>query len=88
MISKEQKTAIIVEHARSDGDTGSAEVQIAVLTERINELTGHMREHKHDYHTERGLLKLVGRRRRHLAYLNRIDVQRYRDIISKLGLRK
>ncbi len=88
MISKEQKTAIIGEHARSEGDTGSSEVQIAVLTERIKELTGHMLEHKHDYHTERGLLKLVGRRRRHLAYLNRIDVQRYRDIISKLGLRK
>lgn len=88
MISKEQKTAIIGEHARSEGDTGSPEVQIAVLTERINQLTGHMREHKHDYHTERGVLKLVGRRRRHLAYLNRIDVQRYRDIISKLGLRK
>ena len=88
MITKEQKTTIIQEHARSEGDTGSAEVQIAVLTERIDQLTGHMREHKHDYHTERGLLKLVGRRRRHLAYLNRIDVQRYRDIISKLGLRK
>lgn len=88
MISKEQKTAIIGEHARSEGDTGSPEVQIAVLTERIKELTGHMLEHKHDYHTERGLLKLVGSRRRHLAYLNRIDVQRYRDIISKLGLRK
>lgn len=88
MITKEQKTAIIGEYARSEGDTGSSEVQIAVLTERIKQLTGHMREHKHDYHTERGLLKLVGRRRRHLAYLNRIDVQRYRDIISKLGLRK
>ncbi len=88
MITKEQKTAIIGEHARSEGDTGSPEVQIAVLTERIKELTGHMLVHKHDYHTERGLLKLVGRRRRHLAYLNRIDVQRYRDIISKLGLRK
>jgi len=88
MITTEQKAAIIKEHARSEGDTGSAEVQIAVLTERINLLTGHMREHTHDYHTERGLLKLVGRRRRHLAYLNRNDVQRYRDIISKLGLRK
>ena len=88
MITTEQKAAIIKEHARSEGDTGSAEVQIAVLTERINQLTGHMREHTHDYHTERGLLKLVGRRRRHLAYLNRNDVQRYRDIISKLGLRK
>lgn len=88
MITTDQKAAIIKEHARSEGDTGSAEVQIAVLTERINHLTGHMREHTHDYHTERGLLKLVGRRRRHLAYLNRTDVQRYRDIISKLGLRK
>ncbi len=88
MITNDQRTAIIKEHARSEGDTGSAEVQIAVLTERITHLTGHMREHTHDYHTERGLLKLVGRRRRHLAYLNRTDVQRYRDIISKLGLRK
>ena len=88
MITKEQKDTIIKEHARSEGDTGSSEVQVALLTERINQLTGHMREHKHDYHTERGLLKLVGRRRRHLAYLNQTDVQRYRDIISKLGLRK
>ncbi len=88
MITKEQKDTIIKEHARSEGDTGSSEVQVALLTERINHLTGHMREHKHDYHTERGLLKLVGRRRRHLAYLNQTDVQRYRDIISKLGLRK
>ena len=88
MITKEQKDTIIKEHARSEGDTGSSEVQVALLTERINQLTGHMREHKHDYHTERGLLKLVGQRRRHLAYLNQTDVQRYRDIISKLGLRK
>ncbi len=88
MITKEQKDTIIKEHARSEGDTGSSEVQVALLTERINHLTGHMREHKHDYHTERGLLKLVGQRRRHLAYLNNTDVQRYRDIISKLGLRK
>lgn len=88
MITKEQKDTIIKEHARSEGDTGSSEVQVALLTERINHLTGHMREHKHDYHTERGLLKLVGQRRRHLAYLNQTDVQRYRDIISKLGLRK
>ena len=88
MITKDQKDTIIKEHARSEGDTGSSEVQVALLTERINQLTGHMRVHKHDYHTERGLLKLVGRRRRHLAYLNNTDVQRYRDIISKLGLRK
>ena len=88
MITKEQKDTIIKDHARSAGDTGSSEVQVALLTERINQLSAHMREHKHDYHSERGLLKLVGRRRRHLAYLNRTDVQRYRDIISKLGLRK
>ena len=88
MITKEIKEGIVKEHARSAGDTGSAEVQVAILTERINQLTVHMREHKHDYHSERGLLKLVGQRRRHLAYLNRTDVQRYRDIISKLGLRK
>lgn len=88
MITKDQRETIIKEHARSEGDTGSSEVQVALLTERINQLSAHMREHKHDYHSERGLLKLVGRRRRHLAYLNRTDVQRYRDIISKLGLRK
>ena len=88
MITKEIKEGIVKEHARSAGDTGSSEVQVALLTERINQLTVHMRQHKHDYHTERGLLKLVGQRRRHLAYLNRTDVQRYRDIISKLGLRK
>ena len=88
MITKEIKESIVIEHARSAGDTGSAEVQVAILTERITQLTVHMREHKHDYHSERGLLKLVGQRRRHLAYLNRTDVQRYRDIISKLGLRK
>ncbi len=88
MITKEIKESIVKEHARSAGDTGSAEVQVAILTERINQLTAHMREHKHDYHSERALLKLVGQRRRHLAYLNRTDVQRYRDIISKLGLRK
>ena len=88
MITKEQKDTIIKEHARSEGDTGSSEVQVALLTERITQLTGHMRIHKHDYHSERGLLKLVGQRRRHLAYLNNTDIQRYRDIISKLGLRK
>lgn len=88
MLTKDQKTTIVQEHARSDGDTGSPEVQISLLTERINELTSHMRAHKHDYHSERGLLKLVGQRRRQLAYLNRTDVQRYRAIIAKLGLRK
>ena len=88
MITTEQKDTIIKEHGRSEGDTGSSEVQVALLTERINQLSAHLRVHKHDYHSERGLLKLVGQRRRHLAYLNRTDVQRYRDIISKLGLRK
>ena len=88
MLTKERKAEIIGGHARSEGDTGSPEVQVAVLTDRINHLTEHMREHKHDYHTERGLLKLVGRRRRHLAYLSRTDMQRYRAVLNKLGLRK
>ncbi len=88
MLTQEQKTTIVHEYARSEGDTGSPEVQIALLTERINELTVHMREHKHDYHSERGLMKLVGQRRRHLAYLNQTNMQRYRAILSKLGLRK
>lgn len=88
MLTKDAKTTIIQEHALHKEDTGSPEVQIAVLTERINDLTGHMRVHKHDYHSERGLLKLVGQRRRHLAYLNRTNVQRYRAVLTKLGLRK
>ncbi len=88
MLTKQRQTTIIQEHARHEGDTGSPEVQIALLTERINYLTTHKREHKHDYHSERGLLKLVGRRRRHLAYLSRNDMQRYRAVLSKLGLRK
>ena len=88
MLTKDQKTTIVRDHARREGDSGSSEVQIALLTERISQLTAHMREHKHDYHTERGLLKLVGQRRRHLAYLNRTDIQRYRAVLSKLGLRK
>ena len=88
MLTQERKTAIIQEHARQEGDTGSPEVQIAILTERINQLTEHVRAHKHDYHTERGLLKLVGQRRRHLAYLSGRDMQRYRAVLSKLGLRK
>ena len=71
-----------------EGDTGSTEVQVAQLTERINQLTKHMVENQHDYHSQRGLLKLVGRRRRLLAYLSREDVKRYRKLISRLGLRK
>lgn len=88
MLTQERKTAIIEEHARHQGDTGSSEVQIALLTERINQLTAHMRVHKKDYHSERGLLKLVGQRRRQLRYLSRTDMQRYRAVLAKLGLRK
>jgi small subunit ribosomal protein S15 len=72
MLTKDAKTAIVTEHARHEGDSGSPEVQIAILTERINQLTEHTRQHKHDYHSERGLLQMVGKRRRHLAYLLRM----------------
>lgn len=85
---KEEKQRIITEHARGEGDTGSPEVQIALLTRRISELTEHLRTHKHDHHSRRGLLKMVGRRRRLLNYLQREDVERYRAIVSKLGLRR
>ncbi len=87
-MEKEKKTEIISKFGLSEGDTGSTEVQIALLTERINQLTGHMMENRHDYHTQRGLLKLVGQRRRLLAYLSREDVSRYRSLIARLGLRK
>jgi small subunit ribosomal protein S15 len=86
--TKEDKTAVITEHARSAGDTGSAEVQIAVLTRRIIDLTEHLKKHTHDHHSRRGLLMLVGRRRRLLEYLRREDIARYRDIVAKLGLRR
>lgn len=86
--TKEDKTTIIVEHARSTGDTGSAEVQIAVLTKRITDLTEHLKMHKHDHHSRRGLLQMVGRRRRLLDYLRREDIERYRALIAKLGLRR
>ena len=82
------KTAIIEEHRRHESDTGSAEVQIAVLSERIKMLTEHLRTHASDHASRRGLLKLVGRRRRLLDYLNRTDVDRYRAIIARLGLRR
>jgi small subunit ribosomal protein S15 len=88
MLTKERKTEIIQEHALREGDSGSPEVQIALLTERINTLTQHLREHKHDHHSQRGLLMLVGQRRRQLAYLNRTDIDRYRAVLGKLGLRK
>jgi small subunit ribosomal protein S15 len=84
----ENKDAIIREYATHEGDTGSAEVQVAVLTARIQHLTEHMREHKHDFHSRRGLLKLVGRRRRLLKYLQKKDVERYRTLIGRLGLRR
>jgi small subunit ribosomal protein S15 len=87
-LTKEAKTQIIQEHARSAGDTGSAEVQIAVLTKRISDLTDHLKVHKHDHHSRRGLLMLVGRRRRLLEYLRREDIERYRAIVAKLGLRR
>ncbi|MCU1344642.1 MAG: ribosomal protein [Acidimicrobiia bacterium] len=82
------KQTIITEHALTEGDTGSPEVQIAILTARINDLTGHLKMHKKDHHSRRGLLMLVGRRRRLLDYVKGIDVQRYRDIIAKHGLRR
>jgi small subunit ribosomal protein S15 len=87
-LTKEDKIAIITEHARSTGDTGSAEVQIAVLTTRIAGLTEHLKMHKQDHHSRRGLLMLVGRRRRLLEYLRGEDIARYRDIVAKLGLRR
>ncbi|HYP24868.1 MAG TPA: 30S ribosomal protein S15 [Actinomycetota bacterium] len=85
---KEQKQEIISDNARGDVDTGSPEVQIALLTQRITELTEHLKTHKHDHHSRRGLLRMVGRRKRLLAYLQRQDVERYRALIAKLGLRR
>ena len=83
-----KKTTIIEKFKIKEGDTGSTEVQVALLTDRISQLTGHMAANKHDFHSQRGLLKLVGRRRRLLSYLNRENVERYRKLISSLGLRK
>jgi len=85
---KEKKTEIMKEYALHEGDTGSAEVQIAVLTFRINELTEHLKIHKKDHHSRRGLLKMVGHRRNLLNYLTKKDIERYRAIIAKLGIRK
>jgi len=87
-LDKEKKTEIITKFGLREGDSGSSEVQIALLTERINQLTEHMMANRHDYHTQRGLLKLVGQRRRLLDYLRREDVGRYRSLIAKLGIRK
>lgn len=88
MISKEKKTAIIKEYARGEGDTGSPEVQVAVLTARINELTEHLKTHAKDHHSRRGMFKMVGQRRGLLDYLRKTDIERYRSLIEKLGIRR
>ncbi len=87
-MDKEKKKAIISNFRAGDGDTGSTDVQVALLTERINQLSEHLRVHPKDHHTRRGLLKLIGRRRRLLAYAAKSDINRYRSLISRLGLRK
>ena len=88
MILKDKKTQVILENATHEGDTGSPEVQVAILTARINELTDHLRVHKHDNHSRRGLLMMVGKRRSMLDYLAKKDINRYRALIAKLGIRK
>ena len=88
MLTKDEKTTVIDANRVHATDSGSPEVQIAIFTERINQIQAHLRENKHDHHSRRGLLKLVGQRRRMLAYLNKKDVERYRAVIAKLGLRK
>lgn len=88
MLRKEEKTTIIQEYARHEGDTGSPEVQIAVLTNRINSLTEHLKVHKKDHHSRHGLFKMIGQRRSLLNYLQKNDIERYRAIIEKLGIRK
>ena len=88
MISKEKKAAIMAEYGRTPNDTGSPEVQIAVLTARIEELTAHLKENQKDHHSRRGLLKMVGQRRGLLAYLKKTEIERYRTLIEKLGIRK
>ena len=85
---KEEKQAIMAEYATHEGDTGSPEVQIALLTKRINDLTEHLKVHKKDHHSRRGILKMVGQRRNLLNYLKEKDLERYRSLISRLGLRK
>jgi small subunit ribosomal protein S15 len=87
-LTKVEKESVNNDFHRHPTDTGSPEVQIALLTTRINQLTEHLKEHKHDEHSRRGLLKLVGQRRRHLTYLSRIDPERYQEILKRLGLRK
>ncbi|GAC1659608.1 MAG: 30S ribosomal protein S15 [Vulcanimicrobiaceae bacterium] len=87
-LTKEQKTEIAAKHARTPGDTGSADVQVAILTASINSLTEHLKIHKKDHHSRRGLLLQVGQRRRLLGYLQKIDIERYRKLIADLGLRR
>ena len=87
-LTKERKEEIVKKYARSEGDTGSAEIQIALLTEEIKELTEHLKEHKKDHHSRRGLLKKVGQRRSMQEYLKKTDINRYRELIASLGLRK
>ena len=88
MISKERKEQIVADYGRTQGDTGSPEVQIAILTARINDLTEHFKNNPKDHHSRRGLLKMVGQRRGLLAYLKKADIERYRTLIERLGLRK
>ena len=88
MIAKDKKQAIIAEYGRTPGDTGSPEVQIAILTERITELTEHLKTHQKDHHSRRGLLKMVGQRRGLLDYLKKTDIEGYRSLIERLGIRK
>ena len=82
------KKSIMTEYATNEGDTGSPEVQVALLTQRINDINEHLKEHKHDHHSRRGLLLLVGQRRNLLGYLQRVDIERYRSLIERLGLRR
>ncbi len=87
-LQKAEKSGIVEQYGSNAGDTGSPEVQIALLTERINQLVEHLNLHKHDHHSRRGLLKLVGRRRRLLSYISQRDIERYRRIIAQLGIRR
>ena len=87
-LSTEQKKTILAEYGLHDADTGSPEAQVAMLTKRISDLTEHLKVHKHDHHSRRGLLLLVGRRRRLLNYLTKVDIERYRSLIQRLGLRR
>lgn len=88
MISAEKKQAVIAQYATKEGDTGSPEVQIAILTARIEELTAHLKDHPNDNHSRRGMYKMIGKRRGLLDYLKRVDIERYRTLIEKLGIRK